>query len=542
MLKNCKSFLFTFDLIGVSPQLLIFNNKRYKSILSSIISIIIFLFSLAIIIFSLIQYLKYQNPIISYSKGNDEETERTMVLNNSFIMFELVDPTTLKSINPSIAYFQANYKTIYDNGKIEESTLKIEKCELGKNINLKYSEIINGKNKFGRPINEFFCFSYDNNISLFYHPNIGFNSFLLNIIMNNQTNYTPENIQALIVTGNDLIDHNNKDNPINQNYVFHLTTGFSSLEYTTINYNFQYIKYESDDGVFYKKIKIFNGIIFSDTTFYKNNRDDYNFNEDIKKSNEIKIGTIDFQINKSYYDNYRRTYSRLQTLLAEVTSVISLLFEIGRQLSIILFEKKMKKDIIRSFINKKEISKNNNNIHLNKNDGNDISERKNIKEKKNKKENTNISDYLDKNHENRNIENKTHIPKSNIHQNSRRNSIFIKKDILKKINVFHVIKSFLCFNDKKTKLINICCDIINEDISIERILGRFYKLEKIYNYFSNIEEEKINIIKNKRFKEVNKYIYLISKENDRYYSSKEEKIEKDSSITSKDKKQNTEIK
>ena len=539
MFKNCKTFLYTFDLIGVSPQLLIFNNKRYKSILSSTISIIILLSSLAIIIFSLTQYLKYQNPLVSYSKSNDEETERKMVLNDNFIMFELVDPTAIKNINSSIAYFQAEYKAIYDNGKIEEFKIKIEKCELGKNINLKYSDIINGKNKFGRPINEFYCFSYDNNISLFYHPNIGYSTFHLNIIMYNHTNYTPENIQALIVTGNDLINHNNKENPINQNYVFHLTSGFSSLEYTTINYIFQYIKYDSDDGFFYQNSKIFNGILFSDINFYKNNRDDYNFNEDIKKSNEIKIGSIDFQMNKSYYDNYRRTYSRLQTLLAEITSVISLLFEIGRQLSIILFEKKMNKDIIRSFINKKGISQNNKkNIYLNIKDDNNISERKNIREKISKKENTNLSDYLDNNHENKKNENKPHIPKSNIHKINRINSINIKKDILKKINVFDIIKSFLCFNDNKTKLINLCYDIINEDMCIERILGRFYKLEKIYNYFSNIEEEKINIIKNKRFKEVNKYIFLISKETDKQFSFKDEKLEKDSSKNNNNQKQN----
>ena len=538
MFKNCKTFLYTFDLIGVSPQLLIFNNKRYKSILSSIISIIIFLFSLAIIIFSFIQYFKYQKPIISYSKGNDEETKRSMILNDSLIMFQLIDPTTSKYINSSIAYFKAYYTNIYDNGKIENGTLKIERCELGKNINIKYSEIINGKNNFGRPISGFFCFSFDNNISLFYHPNIGFNSIYLDIIIKNNVNYTPENIQALIVTGNDLIDHNNKNNPINQNYIFHLTTGFSSSEYTTINYNFQYIKYESDDGIFYENSKIFNGILFSDTNFYKNIKDNYNFMEDIKKSNEITIGVIDFQINKSYYDNYRRTYSRLQTLLAEVTNIICIFFEIGRQLSIILFDKKMKKDIINSFIAKKEISQNNKKIHLQKNNENDISERKEIKEKINEKEKNNLTDYLDKSHQNAFNENKLHISKNNIHKNEKINSINIKKDILKKINVFDIIKSFLCFNDNKTKLINLCYDIINEDMCIERILGRFYKLEKIYNYFSNIEEEKINIIKNKRFKEVNKYIFLISKETDKQFSFKDEKLEKDSSKNNHNQKQN----
>ena len=199
----------------------------------------------------------------------------------------------------------------------------------------------------------------------------------------------------------------------------------------------------------------------------------------------------------------------------------------------------MKKDIIKSFIAKKEISQNNKKIHLQKNNENDISERKKIKEKINKKEKNNLSDYLDKNHQNKYNENNLYIPKNNIHRNEKISSINIKKDIFKKINVFHIIKSFFCFNDNKTKLINLCCDIINEDMCIERILGRFYKLEKMYNYFSNIEEEKINIIKNKRFKEVNKYIYLISKETDKQYSFKDEKIEKVSSKNNNNQKQKT---
>ena len=49
-------------------------------------------------------------------------------------------------------------------------------------------------------------------------------------------------------------------------------------------------------------------------------------------------------------------------------------------------------------------------------------------------------------------------------------------------------------------------------MSVERILKRFYKLENIYHYFSNEEKEKYNIIKNKRFTEINKYIYEIKRE------------------------------
>ena len=46
-------------------------------------------------------------------------------------------------------------------------------------------------------------------------------------------------------------------------------------------------------------------------------------------------------MNKSNYDNYKRTYKKFQSLLAEIMSVISLLFEIGGQISSIFCEKNM---------------------------------------------------------------------------------------------------------------------------------------------------------------------------------------------------------
>ena len=52
--------------------------------------------------------------------------------------------------------------------------------------------------------------------------------------------------------------------------------------------------------------------------------------------------------------------------------------------------------------------------------------------------------------------------------------------LMKNLNFINIIKSFFCFKDKKLKLINICNDIINKDICVERILKRLY-LEKEYN-------------------------------------------------------------
>ena len=52
------------------------------------------------------------------------------------------------------------------------------------------------------------------------------------------------------MTETDLLDHKNKESPIKQNFDHHYTPSFSSNEYTKIDYNFQCIEYESDDGLF----------------------------------------------------------------------------------------------------------------------------------------------------------------------------------------------------------------------------------------------------------------------------------------------------
>ena len=201
----------------------------------------------------------------------------------------------------------------------------------------------------------FYCISSKHeNISLFYSPIIGYSYINLFVVYKNNTECIPEKIQSLIVTECDLIDNNNKYKPISQNFDHHYTTAYNSYEYTKINYNFQYIKYESDNGLLYKDSEILEGTSFSDMTFFTTIDDNYILN----KNNISQMAIITFSINKSNYDNYKRSYPRFQSLLADVMSVVSLLFEIGRQISLILCDKKMSKDIIKNFFNK-----NNSNIN-----------------------------------------------------------------------------------------------------------------------------------------------------------------------------------
>ena len=528
MVKSCKSFFYKFDLIGANPQLYIFNDERYKTKLSLFISIIILLFSIGFTTYSLVEYFKYDNPSVVYSKDNDENTERIIYIKDTLLMFQLVDTTSSLSINNSIAYYNADYFIIYDNGTAEKKGLTIEACEFGKNVDEKYREFIRDKSRFVKSIDEFYCFSFkDGNLSLFYRPNIGYSYIELYANITNNS-YAPEKIQSMIVSESDTINHNNKKEPINKNYIYYLTTSYSSMEYTKVSYDFQFINYESDDGFFFKNSKYLTGISFSDMIFYKSIQDNYDLKYDLETLNSSRIGTITFGINKLYFDNYKRSYQKLQSLLAEVMSVISLLIEIGQILSSILCEKKMSTDIIDNLLNEeKPFETNNNNIKniFEENKTNELFKEKKLFHESVVNINENNTDLKDNNIEENNSETKKdyNISKNNIEIN-RRNKI------LKKINYFHIIKSFFCFKDKRTKLIDLCHDIITEDMSVERILKRFYNLELLYQKFSNEESNQNDINKIKNFKEINDNIDKINnnlkKENYSNYQNNSEKENK----------------
>ena len=92
MSKKFWSLLYSFDLIGIEPELLIFKDSRNKTVFSSILSIII-LFS---IIFCIV-----------CSIDNDISTKIEIFLNNIILMLQLIESKYSNIINDSIDYYEA---------------------------------------------------------------------------------------------------------------------------------------------------------------------------------------------------------------------------------------------------------------------------------------------------------------------------------------------------------------------------------------------------------------------------------------------------
>ena len=164
----------------------------------------------------------------------------------------------------------------------------------------------------------------------------------------------------MMIYENNLINHDDKKSPISEGISNQFIQGFNYNEQTIIDFNFQYLKYETDDGLFFSNLNYLKGMSFLDMSYFKSNAENSNGNN---KDNKTIIGTIMLELNKSNYDYYRRTYKKLQALIAEITSVVSLLFEIGRLIMEFLSEKKISVDIIRKLFNIENQNKRNKNFN-----------------------------------------------------------------------------------------------------------------------------------------------------------------------------------
>jgi len=503
MANSFKSILFNIDFLGIIPQLKIFNSKIYKSIFSSIFSILIIIFSVGFGIYSLIEFIN-QNPMIDYYKTNDFITNKTIQISDSFIMFQIIALNFDHELRTNLSF-----ESLYYSDDIDSSiSLNVEPCQYGKNINLKYQNLFeNYEKREKESIKEYFCINFNNNnISFFHHPNDNNinQNFVRLIIYSNETNSNTQSLYLKIITENDIIDHNNKENPIIPYYYYDEYNIYNISDGISLKYDFQYIKYESDTGTFFKNSNIINAIGFSGLS-YSNN---FNFR------NQGILSIVSFGVNKSNYDYYKRSYRKFQSFLADITSLINLIITILKLLTYFLLNKKMNKDIIRKIMILDGFKEYKGKISHSKKSGlikkiRDIDEDKTIsgfKEKQNSKEvikESNSIKLKDKKLKERNIK------------------------VLKKLKFFDIIKSFFCFKDTKTKLIDLCNRIINEDICIDRILSRLYNLEKIYSLIKYKEYDKCKLNRKVDIKKANDYIFLINFETERNINNKKEKYNKE---------------
>jgi len=141
------------------------------------------------------------------------------------------------------------------------------------------------------------------------------------------------------------------------------------------------------------------------------------------------------------------------------------------------------------------------------------SEREEIKNQAINKTNiTNNQEALDKS--------KFNISNENIILDTgKKNNFKTNYKLLSELCFCDALKSYFCFKDKKTKLVNDYHNIIIEDICLEKILKRIYSLENFSNHYY------LKLIKNKRFKlKKSKHKIQTKRAEDRHENVKNEDI------------------
>ena len=197
-----------------------------------------------------------------------------------------------------------------------------------------------------------------------------------------------------------------------------------------MKYGFQYINYESDTGIFFKNSKNINAIGFSGLS--------YNNNYNLQNSDILAI--ITYEVNKSNYDYYKRTYKKFQSFLADLTSLINLIITILEILIYFLLNKKMNKDIIRNIMAMDGFKEYKGKILFN-------IERRLVKKLKDIDKDKTASEFEEKQNSKDIIKQSNNIKLEDKKLKERN----IK--VLKNLQFFDIIKSFFCYKDVKTKLL-----------------------------------------------------------------------------------------
>ena len=201
---NAKQILLKCDFIGAVPEFRILDETRYKSIFSSILSILLIVFSIVFVIYSFVEYLN-QNPKVEYYKNNDNTTNKTFVISDSLLMFQY----------PFYCFSNFNVKPNTDIILIigrEEKYFTLEPCELGKNLNSKYKELIEKMEKVENwKLEDFYCINYNgSNVTLYSHPSLA-NENETNLLFELSTECQDFILDIKLVTENDFIDHIKKE-------------------------------------------------------------------------------------------------------------------------------------------------------------------------------------------------------------------------------------------------------------------------------------------------------------------------------------------
>ena len=311
-----------------------------------IFSIIIFLLSILVIIYSFDKWVKMTDMTINYRKYTLKEITQ--------FPFNKLNVTINSMIFNDSNYLRTSY--IYYNGS---NLIDMEPKDC-------YSD-----EDFP---NRFRCLNYSDNITLqakIDNIDNSFNQYFQMLIiecpiyddtcadyLDIMDKYQNQKFYVNILFTIPEIDHENRSNPISETLIVH-TIDFDYSYQSTYTFNFNYLLYESDNGYLFEDKKKYYSIDFAGIERNEVSRDILE-----------PIGMINFKLTKMNGEKYVRNFRKIQEVLSEIGGIISILniicFSIVNLLTVSYSNYQIFEEVIEPFERKaaKNHSLKNNNLKL----------------------------------------------------------------------------------------------------------------------------------------------------------------------------------
>ena len=346
-----RSFIYNFDLLSGTPSIFVSGHRNFSTLSGLIITIVIIFITLFYTVYCIFYFLFEREMTIVELKDNFMTKNVNVSLNNFLFAFNVFNVSMVmeyywgKEINLNSAKdvtkkalgndytIIINYVNPENQEVIDKYYLEAEYCEIGKNIEKKIIDNYNFTE-----YKNFLCLNKNNNHNLLINQT---HSVYIDIIVSlkvenenifeYQEVYFDETVYLSnysyldfeIYTPNDIISNQNQSHPIKRRknyYNYELLTVGGMERYDMAA---KYVDYSSDKGLILQDKEKFNGIIIDSVT-----KKSLNFSS-IDMANDLLYYQFRYYLNPNSIDSYERTYKKLPTILADITTIISILLTGG---------------------------------------------------------------------------------------------------------------------------------------------------------------------------------------------------------------------
>ena len=348
-----RPIIYNLDVLSGSPLLLISGHKNYSTPFGLIITFLMIFNALFYAIYAFYIYFFESEMTVVQQSENFMATNLTISTKDFLFAFNVFnvsmklqyfwgkefDLSRGQNITKKLITDKYTVKLYYTNPEtkevIKEYTLETEYCEVGKNINQKIIDKYNFTD-----YKNYLCISEKSHAEIVINKTY---TTYINVIVsvnlndtdggvNRQIEYQNENyitffmnyLEFQLYTPDDVVSNKNSTHPINyrKNYYFYELVSAGTLK--TMEINIKYIDYSSDNGYLIKQLRNFNGFSLDSI---QTKIQDFGSMEIVRNIiyNEFRIC-----FNGDDITQYKRTYRKLPEIIADVSSVFSVLITAGQ--------------------------------------------------------------------------------------------------------------------------------------------------------------------------------------------------------------------